>query len=74
MIEALGNPDSVPSFPGQTACTRCFAHIINLVTKSLLKQFEPLKHQSNSDDGPSNDAECTLHELAEGLELEEMEA
>lgn len=30
-------------FPGQCARSRCFCHIINLVAKALLRQFEPPK-------------------------------
>ncbi|PBK81824.1 hypothetical protein ARMGADRAFT_862864, partial [Armillaria gallica] len=40
MIEALGDSDNVPSFTRQDSCTWCFTHIVNLVTKSLLKQFD----------------------------------
>jgi len=38
MVEELAN--ILPGFPGESARTRCFAHIINLVAKSLLKQFD----------------------------------
>ena len=30
----------LPEFEGHEDCTRCFAHVINLVTKSLLKMFD----------------------------------
>ncbi|PBK68153.1 hypothetical protein ARMSODRAFT_841952, partial [Armillaria solidipes] len=40
MIEALGDSADVPSFSGQVSRTRCFAHIVNLMAKSLLKQFD----------------------------------
>ncbi|KAK0467345.1 uncharacterized protein EV420DRAFT_1228573, partial [Desarmillaria tabescens] len=43
MVEALGDSDALPSFNGQASCTHCFAHIVNLVAKSLLQQFDPPK-------------------------------
>jgi hypothetical protein len=49
--------------------TRCFAHIINLVAKSLLKQFDnPTKESEEY----SND-ERDLRELAAGLDEEEQQ-
>lgn len=42
--------------------------------KSLLKQFDPPSHKSNGNNSPNNDIECTLEQLAERLEIEEMEA
>ncbi|RDX40980.1 hypothetical protein OH76DRAFT_1300621, partial [Lentinus brumalis] len=38
MVEHLGT--LVPAFQGDFHRTRCFAHIINLVVKSLLRQFD----------------------------------
>jgi hypothetical protein len=32
--------DLICNFPGEANRTRCFAHIINLVAKSLLRQFD----------------------------------
>ncbi|KAG2112249.1 uncharacterized protein F5147DRAFT_527041, partial [Suillus discolor] len=32
--------DLVPHFAGQASHTRCFLHIINLVAKSLLHEFD----------------------------------
>ncbi|KAG1869714.1 hypothetical protein C8R48DRAFT_577018, partial [Suillus tomentosus] len=32
--------DLVPHFAGETSCTRCFLHIVNLVAKSLLHEFD----------------------------------
>ncbi|PBK83684.1 hypothetical protein ARMGADRAFT_875608, partial [Armillaria gallica] len=40
MVMTLSDSESLPSFSGQENCTRCFAHVLNLVTKSLLKQFD----------------------------------
>ena len=33
----------IDTFPGAPNQTRCFAHILNLVAKSILRQFEGLK-------------------------------
>lgn len=41
MIEELGS--ILDAFPGAANQTQCFLHIINLVAKSVLHQFEPLK-------------------------------
>ncbi|KAF8583963.1 hypothetical protein K439DRAFT_1310968, partial [Ramaria rubella] len=30
----------IETFPREANCTCCFAHIINLIAKSLLKQFD----------------------------------
>ncbi|KAG1835367.1 hypothetical protein DFJ58DRAFT_641010, partial [Suillus subalutaceus] len=32
--------DKVAHFRGETARTQCFLHIVNLVAKSVLKQFD----------------------------------
>ncbi|KAF9010992.1 hypothetical protein BDZ89DRAFT_901787, partial [Hymenopellis radicata] len=37
MMERL--VDALPNFGGPRARTRCFAHVINLVAKSLLRLF-----------------------------------
>ena len=36
----------IESFPGAANQTRCFAHILNLVAKSVLRQFEGPKGKS----------------------------
>ncbi|PBK73744.1 hypothetical protein ARMSODRAFT_869484, partial [Armillaria solidipes] len=38
MIDELTS--HIPSFPGQAHHVHCFAHVVNLVAKSLLKQFD----------------------------------
>ncbi|KAG2031558.1 hypothetical protein BDR03DRAFT_875694, partial [Suillus americanus] len=40
--------DMVGHFGGKTARTRCFLHIVNLVAKSLLKQFNVPKNKPTS--------------------------
>lgn len=51
--------------------TRCFAHIINLVAKSLLRQFDVTKKQKKGDNDDLDDDTQNLQELADGLEEEE---
>jgi hypothetical protein len=49
--------------------TRCFAHILNLVAKSLLKQFDVKLDKKRDDD--LNDDEQSLLKMAEDIEVEE---
>jgi hypothetical protein len=57
--------------------TRCFAHIINLVAKSLLKQFDvitgkkPAEGEKESAEMDISDDEREFQELAAGLDEEE---
>jgi hypothetical protein len=48
MIEHLAA--LIESFPGAANQTRCFAHILNLVAKSILRQFEGPKKGKVADD------------------------
>jgi len=68
MIEELG--DSLDRFAGQASRTRCFAHIINLVVKTLMRQFDAPKGKVNE---VLSEAEKELQELAEGIDEEETE-
>jgi nucleoside-diphosphate-sugar epimerase len=61
MIEELAN--LLDNFPGAANQTRCFTHILNLVVKSILAQFELPKSRANVGE--------EILKLAEGLELEE---
>ncbi|TFK81779.1 hypothetical protein K466DRAFT_452428, partial [Polyporus arcularius HHB13444] len=38
MVEALMK--LLPGFPGEVNRVRCFTHILNLVAKSLIRQFD----------------------------------
>ena len=58
--------DLIHNFPGEANCTRCFAHIINLVAKSLLRQFDIPNKKADS---ALDEAEKILLELAKGLIL-----
>jgi hypothetical protein len=62
--------DLIRNFPGEANHTRCFAHIINLMAKSLLMQFDIPNKKADS---ALDEAEKILLELAEGIDLEEMQ-
>ena len=62
MVEELAT--RVTAFPGQANHTCCFAHIINLVAKSLLKQFDLPENKAGS---------ATQEELQEFEEEVEMD-
>jgi hypothetical protein len=61
MIEELAN--LLDNFPGAANQTRCFTHILNLVVKSILAQFELPKGKAHISD--------EILKLAEELELED---
>jgi hypothetical protein len=67
MIDEL--VDMLPNFLGQANHCRCFLHIINLIAKTLLKQFDIPKKDTES---ALDDAERELLNLAAGIDLEEM--
>jgi hypothetical protein len=52
--------------------TRCFAHILNLIAKSLLKQFNVKPKAGDTDDLNNDDA--SLLALAEDMETKELTA
>lgn len=73
MIRELQN--LLANFDGDASRTRCFAHILNLVAKTLLSQFDLKKKKSkkNNSGGTQQDpTEFDLDSLA--VELEEAEA
>jgi hypothetical protein len=61
MIEELAN--LLNNFPGAANQTRCFTHILNLVVKSILCQFDLPKAKANIAD--------EILKLADELELKE---
>lgn len=63
MIEELAL--LIDHFPGDANHTRCFLHIINLVAKSVLRQFKPPKSKVKE---PLSDAAQALASLSEELE------
>jgi hypothetical protein len=67
MIEELSK--LLRDFPGEANCTRCFLHIVNLVAKQLLKQFDVPRKDADS---VLNEAEKELFNLAAGIDIEEL--
>jgi hypothetical protein len=63
--------DLLNKFPGAANRTRCFAHIINLVAKSIIKQFDVPKADPNE---VLDDAAKELATLATDLDIEERSA
>jgi hypothetical protein len=63
----------LPEFPGSANHTRCFAHILNLIARSVIQLFDsPVARDidgAGSDDGQIE----ALAALAEGIEQEEEE-
>ena len=66
MIEHLSN--LIENFPGPANQTRCFTHILNLVAKSILRQFNVVKKSEGAPDD-SDDAVRELAALAQELDL-----
>ena len=66
MIEELAN--LLDDFPGEVNRTRCFMHILNLVTKSIIKQFDLPKACA---DEVLDDAAKELAALAIDLDIKE---
>jgi hypothetical protein len=73
MIEELAN--LVDDFPGPANQTRCFLHILNLVVKSIIRQFDVPKSKrtsdSEGDDESIDEAMRELLKLAGDINLEE---
>jgi hypothetical protein len=63
MIEHLAN--LIETFPGAANQTRCFMHIINLVAKSVLRQFETSKVKGKN---AMDDAKKELAAVFEALD------
>ena len=69
MVEHLST--LVENFPGAANKTRCFTHILNLVAKSILWQFEARKTRKAGDNSEdADDAKKALASLARELEIE----
>src|SRR5882762_11189900 len=66
MINKLG--DLIESFPRDANHVRCFNHVIALVAKSAICQFDVLKGQA---DAVLDEAERELRDLAEGIDIED---
>ena len=68
MVDKLA--ELVVAFPGAANCTRCFAHILNLVVRVILRQFDVPKAKA---DGALNAASQALVDLAGDIDMEEAE-
>ena len=66
MVEHLAT--LIENFPGAANQTRCFAHILNLVAKSILRQFDVKKKTADDEPMDFDDAATALAELAEELD------
>jgi hypothetical protein len=66
MIKYLG--DALDEFPGPTNQTRCFAHTVNLIAKSILKSFEQRKMKEIQE---FNDVVQGLADTFEGEKVED---
>lgn len=65
MVDTLGS--NVPVFEGAIGHVRCFVHVVNLVAKSLLRQFDvPKAHAEQVLD----EEDCVLYKLAKEDEEE----
>ena len=67
MIEQLTK--ILPDF-SEVNRTRCFLHIVNLCAKSIIRQFDIQKKDTDEPD----DTERELQDLAEEIDLEEQQA
>jgi hypothetical protein len=59
MIEHLST--LIENFPGAANQTRCFTHILNLVAKSILRQFDTPKKAADGDFRDLDDASDARH-------------
>ena len=72
MIEHLST--LIEYIPGAANQTRCFAHILNLVVKSVLSQFDTPKKVAGGDSRDLENASDALAALAQELEGTEAQA
>jgi hypothetical protein len=68
MIDALA--ELLVAFPGSANRTRCFAHVLNLVVKVILRQFDVPKAEGGE---ALDEASQALADLAGDIETEEAE-
>jgi len=60
----------VENFPGAANQTRCFTHILNLVAKSVLRQFDVAKKAANDSPDLDNASDALANLASLALELE----
>ena len=66
MIEELAN--LLDDFPGPANQIRCFTHVLNLVVKSIIRQFDSPKSKNDKN---INEATNELLSLAGNIEFDE---
>ena len=66
MIDDL--PNRIVTFPGDENRARCFNHVVALVAKGSIRQFDVPKGKA---DAALDEAERELNELAEGIDIED---
>jgi hypothetical protein len=69
MIRHLGQ--LIDEFKGRESQTQCFAHILNLIAKSIIRQFDVPRAQVNK---VFDEATAALMELAGDIDVEEQDA
>jgi hypothetical protein len=64
MVRELSN--KVPAFGGVTSHTRCFLHTVNLIAKSLIREFDVKKQDADQElaNGGSSEDSDWLDELS----------
>jgi hypothetical protein len=66
--------DRIETFDGNSSCTRCFLHILNLVAKTILAQFD-IKTKKGADTHKGvQDGDYELRRLVSELEEAESQA
>jgi hypothetical protein len=60
----------IDEFKGPESQTRCFTHILNLIAKSIIQQFDVPRAQANK---VFDEATTALIELAGNIDIEEQE-
>lgn len=65
MVDELA--DLLPNFGGRASHTRCFLHTVNLIAKSLLREFDVTKKNAAAalDNVPGDDDDGIVNELAD---------
>lgn len=67
MVDEL--EDRIEDFAGSVNHTRCFLHVLNLVVKSIIRQFDLPKNKAGA---ILKEAKIELVQLAGDLEIEEL--
>jgi hypothetical protein len=70
MIEELS--EMIANFSGKPNQTQCFTHVLNLIAKTIIKQFNALTKAQKGSSRPESDEEV-LEKLVEGMDMEEFD-